>query len=104
VNFLLVALAVALIRGAFASEAYRPLMFQFSFLVAILVFFSVASAKRDDYILPGIPSLAILFAALFTSLRDVRIAQRHRGFRIGQFHAGNFIQHQYASDRLYLTR
>ena len=77
-NFLLLALVVALIRGDFASEACRPLMFQFSFLVAILIFFSVASAKRDDYVLPGIPSLAILFAALFTSLRDARIAQRLR--------------------------
>jgi hypothetical protein len=77
-SFLLPALAVALIRGEFATEAYRPLIFQLSFLVAILICFSVASAKRDDYVMPGIPSMAILFAALFTSLRDARIAQRLR--------------------------
>jgi len=77
-NFLLPALTVALIHGDFASNTYKPLMFQLSFLIAMLFLFSVASAKRDDYILPGIPSLAILFAALFTSLRDARIAQRLR--------------------------
>ncbi len=59
-------------------------MFQLSFLLAMLIFFSVASAKRDDYVLPGIPSLAILFAALFTSLRTSCIASeaaRYRGRR-----------------------
>ena len=35
-------------------------------VLAVLVFFSIASSKRDDYILPAMPGLAILFAALFT--------------------------------------
>jgi hypothetical protein len=53
-------------------------MFQLSFLLAMLIFFSLASAKRDDYVLPGIPSLAILLAALFTSIRDASMTQRLR--------------------------
>ena len=79
-NFLVPALVVALIRGDFKSEARKPLLFQLSFLLAILIFFSIASAKRDDYVLPGIPSLAILFAALFTSLNDAKVTERLRDF------------------------
>jgi hypothetical protein len=67
-NFLLPALAVAFIRSDFIFAARRPLLFQLSFLLAMVIFFSLASAKRDDYVLPGIPSVAILFAALFTAL------------------------------------
>ncbi len=77
-NFLLPALAAALIRADFISTARRPLLFQLSFLFAMLIFFTLASAKRDDYVLPGIPSLAILFAALFTSLGQAPMAQRLR--------------------------
>ncbi len=77
-NFLLPALILALIRGDFIATARRPLMFQLSFLIAMLIFFSVASAKRDDYVLPGIPSLAILLAALFTSLQDAQLTERLR--------------------------
>jgi 4-amino-4-deoxy-L-arabinose transferase-like glycosyltransferase len=33
---------------------------------AVLLIFSVASAKRDDYILPAIPPLAIIIATLFS--------------------------------------
>jgi 4-amino-4-deoxy-L-arabinose transferase-like glycosyltransferase len=74
-NLLLPALVVALIRGDFVPQARKPLMFQLSFLIAMLVFFSAASAKRDDYVLPGIPPLAILFAALFTSIEKARIVE-----------------------------
>jgi 4-amino-4-deoxy-L-arabinose transferase-like glycosyltransferase len=78
-NFLLPALMVALIHGDFIPEKRKPLMFQLSFLLAMLIFFSIASAKRDDYVLPGIPSLAILFAALFTSLlKEAKVAERLR--------------------------
>ena len=81
-NFLLPALVVAWIGGEFVAEARKPLMFQLSFLLAMLVFFSVASAKRDDYVLPGIPSLAILLAALFTSLQPSRLAGRLRDLAV----------------------
>jgi Dolichyl-phosphate-mannose-protein mannosyltransferase len=69
-NFFFPALAVAFITGSFVSEVRKPLLFQASFVIAIVIFFSIASAKRDDYVLPAVPSLAILFAALFTSLRS----------------------------------
>lgn len=69
-NFFFPALAAAFVIGGFISEARRPLLFQLSFVLAIVIFFSLASAKRDDYVLPAVPSLGILFAALFTSLRS----------------------------------
>ncbi|HXD90074.1 MAG TPA: hypothetical protein VNU00_03360, partial [Candidatus Binataceae bacterium] len=50
------------------SAARKPVVFQLAMVLAVLLFFSIASAKRDDYILPALPSLAILFAALFTAL------------------------------------
>lgn len=77
-NLLLPALVVALIRGDFVPQARKPLIFQLSFLIAMLVFFSAASAKRDDYVLSGLPPLAILFAALFTSLGPSRVAEMLR--------------------------
>ena len=60
------ALAIALWRRDGDERARRPLLFQLSLVLAVLAFFSIASSKRDDYILPAMPGLAILFAALFT--------------------------------------
>ena len=65
-SLLAVALAMALWRRDGDEHARKPLFFQLSLVLAVLVFFSIASSKRDDYILPAMPSLAILFAALFT--------------------------------------
>jgi 4-amino-4-deoxy-L-arabinose transferase-like glycosyltransferase len=65
-SLLAVALAIALWRRDGDERARNPLLFQLSLVLAVLVFFSIASSKRDDYILPAMPPLAILFAALFT--------------------------------------
>lgn len=65
-SLLVPAFGVALWRGDGDERARRPLLFQLSLALAVLLFFSVGSAKRDDYILPAMPSLAILFAALFS--------------------------------------
>jgi 4-amino-4-deoxy-L-arabinose transferase-like glycosyltransferase len=65
-SLLAVALAVALWRRDGDERARKPLLFQLSLVLAVLAFFSIASSKRDDYILPAMPPLAILFAALFT--------------------------------------
>ena len=65
-SLLAVALAIALWRRDGDERARKPLLFQLSLALAVLVFFLVASSKRDDYILPAMPGLAILFAALFT--------------------------------------
>ncbi len=67
-NVLVPALVFAWWRRGFTPHARRPLLFQASFVFAVLIFFSAANAKRDDYVLPAIGSLAILFAALFTAL------------------------------------
>jgi 4-amino-4-deoxy-L-arabinose transferase-like glycosyltransferase len=65
-SFLAVPLVIAFARGEFAVELRKPLLFQFAMALAIVLLFSLASSKRDDYILPALPPLAILFASLFT--------------------------------------
>lgn len=65
-SLLVVAVALAFWRRDGDERARKPLLFQLSLVLAVLVLFSIASSKRDDYILPAMPSLAILFAALFT--------------------------------------
>lgn len=85
---LVVALAIALWRRDGEVRARKPLVFQLSLVMAVLAFFSIASAKRDDYILPAMPGLAILFAALFTGAaiapaREGALAGRVRGLTTG---------------------
>ena len=65
-SLLVIALGMALWRRDGDERARGPLLFQLSLVLAVLVFFSITSSKRDDYILPAMPGLAILFAALFT--------------------------------------
>jgi 4-amino-4-deoxy-L-arabinose transferase-like glycosyltransferase len=65
-SLLIVALATALWWRDGDERVRKPLLFQLSLVLAVLVFFSIASSKRDDYILPAMAPLAILFAALFT--------------------------------------
>jgi len=65
-SLLALALAIALWWRDGDERARKPLLFQLSLVLAVLAFFSIASSKRDDYILPAMPGLAILFAALFT--------------------------------------
>jgi hypothetical protein len=57
--------AVALSSRDFATNLRRDLLHQLAMALAVLLLFSLASAKRDDYILPALPPLAILFAAQF---------------------------------------
>ncbi len=45
----------------------RPQLYQLAFLIAVLGLFSIASAKRDDYILPAFAPFAILVAAIITA-------------------------------------
>lgn len=51
--------------GEVSGTRRRPLIFQASMVAAIVIFFSIASAKRDDYILPALPGVAILCAGAF---------------------------------------
>jgi len=48
-------------------KAPRPLLYQFGLMIAVLGLFSIASAKRDDYILPAFPPFAIILAAAVTA-------------------------------------
>jgi 4-amino-4-deoxy-L-arabinose transferase-like glycosyltransferase len=79
----LIPVAVAgLLSGEIAEPRRRPLLFQASLAIVVVVFFSLASAKRDDYILPAFPGLAILCASAFVLDRPAHartaIAQRMR--------------------------
>ena len=58
--------AVVLSSADFAENVRRDLFYQLAMALAVLVLFSIASAKRDDYILPALPPIAILFAAQFS--------------------------------------
>jgi 4-amino-4-deoxy-L-arabinose transferase-like glycosyltransferase len=65
-SFLVPALALAFVHRPFVPPLRRAMFYQLAMVLAVVVLFSASSAKRDDYILPAIPPLAILFAALFT--------------------------------------
>ncbi len=84
---LIPAALAALATGAIGGARRTPIVFQASLTLAVIAFFSIASAKRDDYILPAIPGIAILCASVFTldttttarmrpaaRLRDVAVA------------------------------
>ncbi len=76
------ALAIALWRRDGDERVRKPLLFQLSLVLAVLVFFSIASSKRDDYILPAMPGLAILFAALFTGAAIIPGRERSSSGRV----------------------
>ncbi len=78
ISFLLPALLVAIWTGAFEERGRKAVFYQLTFALTVLIFFSIASAKRDDYILPALPSLAVGFAALFTILKK---SAAERGLR-----------------------
>jgi hypothetical protein len=72
-SLLLPALVLALGSGGLVRER-RDLLYQLAMLFAVLLLFSAASAKRDDYVLPALPPLAILFAALFAGTKNTATA------------------------------
>jgi 4-amino-4-deoxy-L-arabinose transferase-like glycosyltransferase len=77
----------ALATGEISAARRRPVLMQASLVIVVLVFFSLASAKRDDYILPALPGLAVLSASVFVLERPAglrgAIAQRMRGVVLG---------------------
>jgi len=62
---LLPAALAGFMTGEIGAARRRPLAFAASLALAVIVFFSLASAKRDDYILPALPGVAILCACVF---------------------------------------
>jgi len=81
-TLLIVPAALAFYTGEISAEKRKPVIYQVSMSLAVLLFFSIASVKRDDYILPALPGIAILCASVFTpnvrgvasKLRDVMVA------------------------------
>ena len=81
-TLLILPAAIAFYTGEISSEKRRAVIYQISMSLAVLLFFSIASVKRDDYILPALPGIAILCAPVFTlnarglssKLRDVVVA------------------------------
>jgi 4-amino-4-deoxy-L-arabinose transferase-like glycosyltransferase len=82
-TLLILPAALAFYTGEISSEKRRAVIYQISMSVAVLLFFSIASVKRDDYILPALPGIAILCASQFSpdeirgagaKLRDVLVA------------------------------
>ncbi|MGB8684943.1 MAG: glycosyltransferase family 39 protein [Candidatus Binatus sp.] len=65
-TLLILPAALAFYTGEIAAEKRRAVIYQISMSLAVLIFFSIASVKRDDYILPALPGIAILCASVFT--------------------------------------
>ncbi len=81
-TLLILPAALAFYTGEISAGNRRAVIYQISMSLAVLLFFSIASVKRDDYILPALPGIAILCASVFTletrglasKLRDVLVA------------------------------
>jgi 4-amino-4-deoxy-L-arabinose transferase-like glycosyltransferase len=81
-TLLILPAALAFYTDEISTDKRRPVIYQISMSLAVLIFFSIASVKRDDYILPALPGIAILCASVFTpgtrgaasKLRDVLVA------------------------------
>lgn len=98
--------AVALSCRDLAAKIRRDLLYQLAMALAVLLLFSIASAKRDDYILPALPPLAILFAAQFVcvdgtagssgrlaaTLRDAAVSGSATAILIGIFAIFIFVR------------
>jgi 4-amino-4-deoxy-L-arabinose transferase-like glycosyltransferase len=65
-TLLIIPAALAFFTGEISAEKRKPVIYQVSMSLAVLLFFSIASVKRDDYILPALPGIAILCASVFT--------------------------------------
>jgi 4-amino-4-deoxy-L-arabinose transferase-like glycosyltransferase len=65
-TLLIVPAALAFYTCEIATEKRTAVIYQASMPLAVLLFFSIASVKRDDYILPALPGIAILCASVFT--------------------------------------
>lgn len=78
---LLPAAIAGFVTGEIEAARRRPLAFAASLAIAVIVFFSLASAKRDDYILPALPGVAILCACVF-ALNEPTAGRAHWALRL----------------------
>ncbi len=66
----------------------RAVIYQAGMPLAVLIFFTIASVKRDDYILPAIPGIAILCASVFSLPGTRGLAARLRNVIVVVFTIG----------------
>ncbi len=72
-------LLIAAVGSGFDEARRGAVRCHAALAMAVVILFSLGSAKRDDYILPAIPPLAILYAGLFAgALRSGTVAARVR--------------------------
>jgi 4-amino-4-deoxy-L-arabinose transferase-like glycosyltransferase len=71
-SILLPALIIAFAAREFSPEVRKPALFVLAMGLAVIILFSAASAKRDDYILPALPALAVMIAILFTAVGNAK--------------------------------
>ncbi|HYL59544.1 MAG TPA: glycosyltransferase family 39 protein [Candidatus Acidoferrales bacterium] len=64
-TLLIVPALLAFWTAELAPAKRDAVVYQLSLMLAVLLFFSIASVKRDDYILPALPGIAILCASVF---------------------------------------
>ena len=76
--------ALTFYTGEISTENRDAVIYQISMPLAVLLFFSIASVKRDDYILPALPGIAILCATAFT-LERAGVASKLRDLVIALF-------------------
>ena len=89
-TLLIVPAALAFYTGEISAGKRRAVIYQISMSLAVLLFFSIASVKRDDYILPALPGIAILCASVFTL--DVRgAAAKSRDVLVATFVLGPIL-------------
>jgi 4-amino-4-deoxy-L-arabinose transferase-like glycosyltransferase len=89
-TLLILPAALAFYTGEIAAEKRRAVIYQVSMSLAVLLFFSIASVKRDDYILPAIPGIAILCASVFALARR-GAAAKLRDVIVVVFALGSFL-------------
>jgi 4-amino-4-deoxy-L-arabinose transferase-like glycosyltransferase len=66
---------IGLTNGAIRKEARPAVLYQLAMMLAVVLFFSIGSAKRDEYILPAMPALSIVASAAFAIDPDVSRAR-----------------------------
>lgn len=62
---LILYLPAALVRLIPERKSQAPMLYQLALILAVLAIFTIASSKRDIYILPALPPLAIVLTAPF---------------------------------------
>jgi hypothetical protein len=56
---------IGLTWGAIRKEVRQAVLYQLAMMLAVVLFFSIGSAKRDEYILPAMPALSIAASAAY---------------------------------------